>query len=588
MMPSESELRTKGINMSFKLDNATVQKNIEALQAFMKKEGLEYFYVSSFDPYLNEYVPMKNSPRYYVTGFSGSVAEVLLPASGKVKLYVDGRYHEQADLECDSDIIDIVKTPQNTSNSSLLQEDLKSLGVKEIGIESQRTSLGFYQVLNKDYKVRSFSEDKMREVLPFESLGDFPAIKQLDSSLAGRSVSEKLDLIFKEEPNSAHFISAVDTLSWITNCRGYHLPFQSSFLGRGLAVKDKVYVFIEEGIELECGDNATEFITTDMTQTLKSLSSNIEKLYFDKTMLNASDFMTLESLFSKDVLENKDGGLIEFQSIKDETELNSIRASFKRSDKAIYNTIQTIKKRVGAGDKVSELDLYNLTTEKYNEQGAVGQSFNTIAGADANGSIIHYGDPKADVYLREDSMALLDSGGYFESGFATDTTRTFMCSNKEGSKKHKEIYTLVLKGTLNLQNAIFKPGTRGHGLDAICRQPLYQYGYDYAHGTGHGVGIHVHEGGAGISPARPYLMKPGQVVSIEPGIYIPGFGGVRLENIAIVKEHPEYAGFLCFENLVYIGFDPLLIDETLLTETEKKWLAEYEDICRERGTSFIN
>ncbi len=574
--------------MAFKIDNATVQNNIKAMQAFMKKENLDYFYVSSFDPYLNEYVPMKNSPRYYVTGFSGSVAEVLLPKEGKVKLYVDGRYHEQADLECDLEIIEVIKTPQNTSNSSLLMEDLKNLGVTEIGIESERTSLGFYQVLSTCYKVKTFSEELMRSILPFESLGTFPPIKQLDTSLAGRTVTEKLDLIFKSEPKSAHFITAVDTLSWITNCRGYHLPFQSSFLGRGLAIKDKVFVFIESGIEVDCDDSAIEFISTDMKDKLVTLSSKIEKLYYDKIMLNAADFMILESLFSKEVLEHKDGGLIEFQSLKDETELNSIRASFKRSDKAIYNTIKTVKEKVSQGEKVSELDLYNLTTEKYNEQGAVGQSFNTIAGADANGSIIHYGDPKADVYLREDSMALLDSGGYFESGFATDTTRTFMCSTIEGSAKHKEIYTLVLKGTLNLQNAIFKPGTRGHGLDAICRQPLYQYGYDFAHGTGHGVGIHVHEGGVGISPARNYLMQAGQVVSIEPGIYLPGFGGVRLENIAIVKDHPEYEGFLCFENLVYIGFDPLLIEESLLTDQEKKWLEEYEAICTERGTSFLN
>ena len=145
----------------------------------------------------------------------------------------------------------------------------------------------------------------------------------------------------------------------------------------------------------------------------------------------------------------------------------------------------------------------------------------------------------------------------------------------------------MLKGTLNLQNAVFKSGTRGSGLDAICRQPLYQAGYDYAHGTGHGVGVHVHESGAGIGPTRNYLMHPGQVVSIEPGIYIPGFGGVRIENIGIVTEHPTFEGFLTFESLVYIGYDPLLIDESLLTAQEKIWLEQYEAECVKRGTSFL-
>ena len=162
-----------------------------------------------------------------------------------------------------------------------------------------------------------------------------------------------------------------------------------------------------------------------------------------------------------------------------------------------------------------------------------------------------------------------------------------MASTDEGSAKHKEIYTLVLKGVLNLQNAVFKEGSTGAALDMLARQPLYQAGYDFAHGTGHGVGVHVHEGGVRISPASNIPMKEGQVVSIEPGIYIPGFGGVRIENIATVIKHPTHEGFLSFECLVYIGFEPLLINFELLNSQEKIWLQDYEAICKTRDTSFL-
>lgn len=579
--------------MKFKLSPDQVEKNIKDLKDYMKTQNINYFYISSFDPYLNEYVPMRDCHRYYFTGFSGSVAEVLVPIEGKIKLYVDGRYHEQADLECNLGLIDVVKTPSTKSNMALLKEDLEKLGVKDIALEAQRTSLAFYKFLNENYNVETRSEAEMNAVIDFEKNPALAPIKQLGIELVGKSTKDKCQDIFKGDESFAHFVTAIDSLAWLTNSRGYHLPNLSSFLGKAIAFHDQVFVFIDEATPCEVEDEFITFVKLsgdDLASHLKDILSKrkIEKIYFDEQMVNAQDFIALCEVFNKDHLVHKAEGLVEYHAIKNEAELNAFRASFKRSDKAIYNTIKWVKSEVSKGNKVSELDLYNRTTECYQEQGAVEQSFGTIAGVDANGSIIHYGDPKADVFMTEDSMCLLDSGGYFESGFATDTTRTFMASVKEGSPEHKKIYTLVLKGTLNLQNAVFQSRTRGAGLDAICRQPLYQYGYDYAHGTGHGVGIHVHEGGAGISPVRNYLLHPGQVISIEPGIYIPGFGGVRLENIGIVVEHPKYEGFLTFESLVYIGFDPLLIDEELLTAQEKVWLDEYEAICKERGTSFLS
>lgn len=575
------------------MDPKVVENNIQNLKKLMQENGLDAFYVSSFDPYLNEYVPMANCHRFYFTNFSGSVAEVLVPLNGKVKLYVDGRYYEQADLEVDLNLVEVVKVPSGMSLSQNLVKDVKESQVKNLGLEASRTSLGLYKVFEKITNVQVFGNEVESHLdkMPMNKLGE---IELEGKDLVGKSVSEKLKMIIKD-PSEAYFVTAIDSLSWVTNCRGYHLPNASSFVGKGMVLSDKVCVFIDKDTPISKEAKAEpnlEFLALDTSELAKALMTiqdkyKLKKVHIDPAMLNCQDSILLEKVFGEDVLQEVSGGLVSFHSIKDEAELSTMRKAFDLGDQAIFNTIKWVKDSLKKGEKVSELDLYESTTTHYKELGSREQSFNTIAGVGANGSIIHYGDPKKDVMMKNDDMVLLDSGGYFPGGFATDTTRTFMASYTGiATSKHKEIYTLVLKSLLGLQYAIFPEGTKGIELDAITRRPLWLKGYNFNHGTGHGVGINVHEGGVRISPLSNLPMKENQVVSLEPGIYLPGFGGVRLENIAIVKKHPEFKGMLHFENLVYIGFDPLLIDESMLTAEEKTWLEDYENKCSARKRSF--
>lgn len=577
---------------SFLLDKSVIKDNIAALQSFLSKNNLEAFYISSFDTYLNEYVPMEDCHRFYFTGFSGSVANVLVPKEGRIKLYVDGRYHEQADLEVDATLVEVVKLVSSQDLENGILEDIKKLKIKSIGIEGDRTSLSFYQSLNLLTTITAFNHSELSTFIEFKKMSKLKEIQFVAREFRGRDTSEKLAQIFKNE-NQAFYITAIDSLAWITNCRGYHLPHMSSFLGRGLAVFNKVFVFIskETPVDSLCNNDNVEFIQIDHSEIenkIRELIKNykIDEVQYDPKMLNSADFLMLNKVFPKEILKEKQKGLVEFHCIKDEEELTSMTNSFIRGDKAIYNTIKWVKESVAKNEKISELDLYHQTSIQYKAQGAVEQSFNTISGVGANGSIIHYGSPKSDIFIKESDMVLLDSGGYFEGGFATDTTRTFMASSITPDPGYKKIYTLVLKGVLQCQNAVFPEGTMGASLDGITRKPLFDLGYNYAHGTGHGVGIHVHEDGVRISPVSDIKMKAGQVVSIEPGIYISGFAGVRIENIAYVEKHPKYEGFLRFRPLVYIGYEPTLIDSELLTKDEKVWLEEYEAECVKRGTSF--
>jgi Xaa-Pro aminopeptidase len=580
---------------SIDLSNQTIKTNIEKLKKVMTERGLDGMYISSFDPFLNEYVPLQDNHRYYLTGFTGSMAEVLVPVNGRVRLYVDGRYHEQADLEVDAKEVEVMKIGGNSSTTEELVQDVKKLGIKKLGYEADRTALGYLKRLAQSaQETVGLETGELAQSISFESLPAFKEIQTVQREWRGRDTLEKTRSIFQNE-KQAMYLTALDSIAWITNCRGYHLPFLSVFCAKALVTKEKVYVFVTP--ETPVSDKAKketglEFISLPFANLQKELDRlqntlHLNEVWFDPGMLNAQDFGMLVKVFGTDRLKEKNGGFYEYQSIKEPVEIQQVIASFKKSDKAIYNTIKWAKDSVKAGKRITELDLYNETTVKYKEQGAVEQSFNTIAGVGPNGSIIHYGNPSDEVVIKDTDMVLLDSGGYFDGGWATDTTRTFFAdASKKPEAKMMEMYTLTLKGTLALQSAVFPEGTKGMVLDGLARNAMRKKGYDYNHGTGHGVGINVHEPGVRISTVSTVPMKEGQVVSIEPGIYVPGYGGVRLENIAYVVKHPEYSNILKFVPLVYIGFEPALIDMNLLNSEEKLILEEYEAECSKRGTSF--
>lgn len=580
---------------SIDLSNQTIKSNIQKLKKVMEARGLDGMYISSFDPYLNEYVPLQDNHRYYITGFTGSMAEVLVPVNGKVRLYVDGRYHEQADLEVDASEIEVVKIGTNSSTTEELVQDVKKLGIKKLGYEADRTALGYLKRLATSAKETiGLETGELATYIDFLPLDSLKEVKLVSREWRGRDTLEKTRSIFSSE-KQAIYLTALDSIAWITNCRGYHLPFLSSFYAKALVTKEKVYVFVtpetpvSEKAKNEIG---LEFIILPFTALFKELDRlqntlHLEEILFDPGMLNAQDFGMLVKIFGTDRLKEKVGGLYEYQSIKEPIEIQAFDASFKKSDKAIFNTIKWVKESIKAGKKLTELDLYHETSKKYADQGVVDQSFNTISGVGANGSIIHYGNPSDEVVIKNTDMILLDSGGYFEGGWPTDTTRTFFAGTTETpDPKMIEMYTLTLKGLLAVQTAIFPEGTKGMVLDGLARAPMRKKGYDYNHGTGHGLGVHVHEPGVRLSTISTVPMKQGQVVSMEPGIYVPGFAGVRLENIAYVIKHPTFPGMLKLVPFVYIGFDPALIDMNLLNSEEKVILDEYEAECLRRGTSF--
>ncbi len=581
------------------LSKEEIKANINSLKSFMKSKKLDSFYLSSSDIFLNEYVPLEECHRYYLTGFAGSTSECLVPLEGKVILFVDGRYYEQADIECDLSLVEVFKVPYGTGLRQAMKEVITSKKLKSLGVEGDRIELSLYNDFKTQAKVTAFNNSELSNVLTFKETSFDKKIRELSLDLVGESTKEKLERILN--PGEAFFISALDSIAWLTNMRRHELPSQSTFRSKVLATRECVYLLMEhiEGeitnpaINLSVGKFSklenffmiVDEYETDWKKKAGLDTYKINKVFYSANSTNTADFLKLSAHFGEEKLINRPDGLVPFHAMKNPAELKSMQDSFNNGDTAIFQTISWVKENVKNGVEFSELDFYHKTNEFYKNNGALDQSFNTISAIGANSSIIHFGSPSADIPFKKGELVLLDSGGYFESGYATDTTRSFL-SGGEASARQKEVYTLVLKSILNTMNAAFPDGSWGAVVDGVARQPIFAAGLNYNHGTGHGVGINVHEGGYRLSTTSNIPLKENTVGSIEPGIYIPGFGGVRLENVAAVERHPEHKNMLHFRNMVYVGFDHDLIEEKMLNDQEKKWLEEYERECQKRGRSF--
>ncbi|OFZ14452.1 MAG: hypothetical protein A2X86_15755 [Bdellovibrionales bacterium GWA2_49_15] len=582
----------------FELPPSRIQQNIDRLLSWMKEAarttGLDAFYISSYDVHLSEYTPAHECHRYYVTGFTGSTAEVLCLSQGTIFLFVDGRYHEQADLEAKFRGVEVVKVPFGKSMMAALLEKVEEFKVKKIGVEADRISHNFGQELEKKLIVLPFTQwnflSQMKEGVQWENVPTH--VQPVEISWVGQTTEEKLKALLN--PGEGLFISALDSLAWLSNCRGIQTPFQSSFIGKGLAVDKKLIIFVPKGTKVEQSalkDKSLEFIYLDDWASLKEAlfpwKKVIKHLYFSSNSTNLYDYQLLRDLWPEGLTSDL-SKLTLAQAQKNSAEIKTFFTEYEKSDQAVFKTIQWLKEEIRERKKIpSEFEYFSQANAFYKEAGAREQSFKTIAAYGAHSSIIHFNGSMPDYFLQDGELALLDSGGYYKSGYATDSTRTF-CPFLTPNPLAKKIYTLVLKGVLHSMNAVFPPGTAGAQIDALARAPMRLEGYDYAHGTGHGIGINVHEGHYSISPRSTVPLNLGLIGSIEPGIYLPGFGGVRLENGVVVENHPTFPGMLCFRSLTYVGFEENLIDLSILTEQEKKWLFQYETACAERNRSSFS
>lgn len=558
------------------------KSNLLKVQNHLNREDIDFLYLSSFDNFLSEYVPMEDSFRFFMTNFTGSVAEGLIPKEGRIKLYVDGRYHEQADKECDHEVIEVVKVPFGVSLFAAMKEDL--LGDYTLGVLARRTPQGLKESLN------SLSYKEVDEEKVFQDVGFSPKVFtgplwEVPYEFTGRTVTERAHELLVEGEYA--FINALDTLAWFSNLRGSHLPYQGTFRALGLASHEKLYLFVEEEGLSHVQKFASEQREIHPLENMNSVLSSLARpnsVLWDGGACTIANYNMLKEVFGDVLNEDKVGFHTHWQAIKKPEEIKAFRDSFEKSDQAIYDSLVWLIEQARAGKEITELQFRDKSNEIYQSYGARTQSFKTIAGFGANGSIIHYSSPSSTKVYKAGENVLMDSGAIYTEGLATDCTRTIVPAGLPDPGQVKN-YTLVLKGLLKLMMAKFDKGTKGQELDELARTDLKACGLNYGHGTGHGVGVNVHEAGYSIRPESVIPMQEDLVGSIEPGCYVPGVGGIRLENIAHVKKD-QASGKLGFDSFVYIGFWPDLIDRSLLAPQELEFLDAYEAECEKRGRSF--
>ena len=517
---------------------------IEKARLFLKKEQIDYLLVNSTNEFLVEYNDLQKNSRYFLTGFSGSTGDALV-SKDKVYLFVDGRYHIQADLEVNHDDITVVKLELGK-----FIDELYNI-IKEnstLGICSKKNSQYRYQTLveklkDKKIKIKLIDND------PIEApKNDFKQdITEIPTNLAGKTSIEKIKDISKNlKEDEALIVTNLEDLSYLYNIRNFNKENSCSVEGKAIITKDSNILFKDESL-------------CDYAEYLKN-ATNIKTFYIKTADITAKDYALISDKAKKSEITIK-------KYIKTEAEIEHYKDAFKKTDKAILATREFIYNN----DNISEYDIKVELENNFKKFGAKCQSFTSIVAKDKNSALAHYSKSSNNEILKEGSLVLIDCGGYYDGGLATDTTRVFV--KGQPTDLHKKVYTTVLKAFLHAFN--IKDFDCGFDIDYLARYFLKNdspEGFVFNHGLGHGIGVSVHEAPPRLSAVSPEAFvefEENMCFTIEPGLYRENYFGVRLENSCYFKNGKINS----FTNMCY---ESKLIDMSMLENNEKKWLDKFE------------
>lgn len=547
---------------------------LPALRQLLSSEKVEGLYCLRADAHFTENLPEWEEYIQYLTGFTGSAGLVVITADLAV-LFVDGRYTLQAPQEVDTNIWTIERLETK-------DEWLKAnLADKTIGYDPMRLGVEAIEKLEKIFKPKALSQSPLSIWLHRPQVKASPIVPHA-LEYTGEATTSKLARIgaaIAEKGAEIGLITMLDSVAWALNMRGADVPYCPLFYGALLVAVDGTAMLyaltppqdLPQGVEVKSYGS--------LEGDLKTLHKTHKSILLDKAKTNAAWVNAVRA--SKMEIVWGEDPVIAMKAIKNATELANLRLAHAKDAAAFKAFYQWFSRQAPKG-MLTELDVVEALAGFRKDAGMLGLSFPTIAGAGANGAIVHYrATEKTNAKLEIGSLLLLDSGAQYLEG-TTDITRTYAIGRP--SKQMIEHCTLVLKAHIGLSMVRFPVGTNGVQLDAITRAPLWEQGLDFDHGTGHGVGSYlcVHEGPASISKRGTVALAPGMVLTNEPGLYLEGQYGVRIENMMVVQNHPAEGAaqrdMLGFETLTRVPYDTALIDFTMLTSDERLWLVEYLDV----------
>ena len=564
-----------------------IAQRLEALREVMRRENLDAFIFPSTDPHNSEYVPDRWKGREWISGFNGSAGTAVVTMHSAA-LWTDSRYFIAAADQLSGTEFQLMKLKiEGTPTiSEWLGSELREVSSAQVGVDGMCNSAANVEVLVSDLR-REGGITVRTNLDPLDIVWtdrpQIPASKVeiQPVELAGETVASKLTRIRKALRDlhaDGMLMSALDDVAWTLNLRGTDVHCTPVFVSYLLISTTSATLYINK-----------EKLTPEVEAYLESQGVKMAgyddvrkgiKEYAEYNILldpNETNYTLSRLVDVQEVIRHK-SPIPAMKAIKNEAEIRGYRSAMLKDGIALVKFLRWLKPAVEAGGQ-TEISIDKKLTSLRAEQPLFRDiSFDTIAGYGAHGAIVHYeATPETDIPLEPHGLLLLDSGAQYQDG-TTDITRTIALGPVSDYEKH--IYTLVLKGHIQLEICKFPSGASGTQMDILAREAMWREGLNYLHGTGHGVGsyLSVHEGPHQFRlewmPA-PFLEN--MTVTDEPGIYLAGQFGVRIENTLLISHYKdtEFGKFLQFESLTLCPIDTTpVVKEELLPE-EVAWLNEY-------------
>ena len=575
-----------------------ITEKIAKLKELMKERGIDYYIIPSADYHQSEYVGDYFKGREWISGFTGSAGTVVV-TQNEVGLWTDGRYFIQAEKQLQGSGITLFKMGEE-GVPTFIQYIVNNIQSGEtLGFDGKvlatNTVLDFEAKL-KDKKVNfNFGFDLVGEI--WRDRPSLPAsqVFVLEEKFTGESVEKKLTRvrnILEEENCDVNIITSLDDIAWIFNIRGNDVKNNPVNLAYAAITVDKAVLYIGEEklnseVEKYLYKNGVEVrdyfeIYEDMERV-----SNSNIIMMD---LNKVNYTIFKKLNPEIKVINRSNPSTIMKACKNKVELENLRNSHVKDGVAVTKFMYWLKNSIGKEEITEMSATQKLESFRKEQELYIEPSFDTIAAYESNAAMMHYkSTPETDRRLEAKNLFLVDSGGQYFDG-TTDITRTFVLG--ECSEELKKHFTLVLKGMINLSKVKFLYGVTGTNLDILARQALWNIGIDYKCGTGHGVGflLNVHEGPQGIRVQyNPQVLEEGMNVTNEPGVYIAGSHGIRLENELIVQkaEKTEFGQFMKFETMTYAPLDLDGVIKELLSKEEIEYLNNYHQMVYEKVSPYL-
>lgn len=577
-----------------------IELRLARLRELMKREHLSAFIFPSTDAHQSEYVADHWRGREWISGFNGSAGTAVVTMKSAA-LWTDSRYFLAAEEQLEDTEYQLMrqKMEGTPTIAEWLGKELQDVQSPEVGLDGMVNSYNYVKDLS--CSLRKLGGITLRTNLdPLEQIWEnrpsLPAnpVEIQPLEYAGETLASKVVRIRKslrELHADGMLVSALDDIAWTLNLRGTDVHCNPVFVSYLLIESDKVSLFVDDNklspeVKQYLQDNQVSLYNYNKVEKcLESYSEYNILLDGDET-----SYYLWKTVKCQEIVAAA-SPIPAMKAVKNEAEIEGYRSAMLKDGVAMVKFLKWLKPAVEAGGQ-TEISIDEKLTSLRAEQKLFRDiSFDTIAGYAQHGAIVHYeATPETDVVLKPEGLILIDSGAQYQDG-TTDITRTIALGAVSEEMKH--IYTLVLKAHIQLELVKFPDGASGTQLDAVGRECMWREGYNFLHGTGHGVGSYlcVHEGPHQIRMEwMPTPLRAGMTLTDEPGLYLAGKFGVRIENTVLISDYmsTEFGKFLQIEPLTLCPIDTTPIDVDMLLPEEIDWLNAYHHSVYEKLSPFLD